>query len=53
MNIFRSTEGNVFVWVTSTKSYGVGLKLRIMGTVKEHQEYKGVKQTVLTRVKEV
>lgn len=53
MNIFRSTESNVFVWVTSTKSYSVGLKLRIMGTVKEHQEYNGVKQTVLTRVKEV
>lgn len=49
---FVTREGNVLTWFTSsgqdleidTKEY------RITGTVKKHDEYKGVKQTILTRV---
>lgn len=58
-------DGNVFVWKTSRGLYTEeeteretrfnikekGDKLTIKGTVKAHDEYKGVKQTVLTRCK--
>lgn len=54
VNTFKTVDSdNIFVWITGTKSYEVGTKLTIMGTIKNHQEYRGVKQTVLTRVKEV
>ena len=54
INTFRdNNSNNVFIWVTGTKSYEVGSKLKILGTVKDHKEYNGVKQTVLTRVKEI
>ena len=41
---------NVLVWMTSScKDIEVGEKLLLTGTVKEHSEYKGVKQTKLSR----
>lgn len=63
MNIYgmRDKDGNLFVWKTAGSlcmqtdaGYDVarrGDALVITGTVKEHAEYKGEKQTVLTRVK--
>lgn len=54
INTFKDiNSNNVFIWVTGTKAYDVGTQLKIMGTVKDHKEYKEVKQTVLTRVKEI
>lgn len=49
---FEDAEGNCLVWKTSA-SIGAeeGDKVRIKGTVKDHDEYNGVKQTVLTRCK--
>lgn len=49
---FEDEEGNCLVWKTSS-SIGAeeGDKVRIKGTVKDHDEYNGVKQTVLTRCK--
>ena len=41
------------VVIPTPKSYEVGTQLKIKGTIKDHREYNGVKQTVLTRVKEV
>ena len=41
-------DGNVYIW--STASYLENVK-KIKATVKEHNEYKGVKQTVITRGK--
>lgn len=60
-------DGNVFVWKTSKGLYTEvytdhgtrfnikekGDKLTIKGTIKAHDEYKGTKQTVLTRCKVV
>lgn len=46
---FRDAEGNLFVWFTT-----VGLEegsTISAGTVKDHSEYEGTKQTVLTRCK--
>lgn len=58
---FVDDSGNVIIWKTSKGLYyGVegyddgfekGFRCRIKGTVKEHQEYRGDKQTVLTRCK--
>lgn len=44
--------GNEFVWFTSSRfSFKEGDSIVVRGTVKEHTEYKGVKQTVITRCK--
>lgn len=60
----QDAEGNVYVWKTtscllfeSDNDHGrmdcirKGDTMQISGTVKEHSEFKGVKQTVLTRCK--
>lgn len=60
--IMKDDSGNVFVWKTSkTLVFDVpgkigqcdcirkGDRMKITGTVKEHKDYKGEKQTVLTR----
>lgn len=44
-------EGNVFTWKTSNFIDEENLPKTIKGTVKEHSEFRGVKQTVLTRCK--
>lgn len=64
--LFRDDEGHVFKWSTSNgcyKSwssisgndgycdYEIGKKYLIKGSIKDHAEYKGVKQTVITRCK--
>lgn len=52
---FEDESGNVFTWKTGTGvcDYQDGKKImtpvKITGTVKEHKEYRGVKQTELTR----
>lgn len=63
---FRDEVGHVFKWSTanatyqaySTKSnlngfcdYEIGEKYLIKGSIKAHEEYKGIKQTVITRCK--
>ena len=45
---FVDADGNVYVWRAS-KSIEVRDGMTIKGTVKEHSEYKGIKQTVVTR----
>ena len=49
---FRDAEGNLFTWFASGYT---GLnredRMSIKGTVKQHDEYRGVKQTILTRCK--
>ena len=46
-------DGNIFVWITGAKNWPVGSVKTIKGTVKEHKEFRNVKQTVLTRCTEV
>ena len=50
---FTDADGNVLVWKTSNGIYDIptGTKVQIKGTVKGHDEYNGVKQTMLTRCK--
>lgn len=51
---FTDTENHVFIWKTSKSietDDGGNYSGTISGTIKDHTEYKGTKQTVLTRVK--
>ena len=50
---FIDEDGHVFIWKTSTSGINSapGSKLLIKGTIKDHSEYRGIKQTILTRVK--
>ena len=47
---FIDTEGHVFMWSTS-KSLKLDAIESITGTVKDHREYNGIKQTWITRCK--
>lgn len=63
VNIYTFTDifKNVFVWKTSSnldrivgnicKPVQKGEQVELIGTVKDHDEYQGIKQTVLTRCK--
>lgn len=52
--IFEDADGHQFKWSTST-GFSTSLEreavITIKGTIKEHSEYNGIKQTVLTRCK--
>lgn len=50
-NVYTFLHGdNVFTWFTTTNIAAPrGNTIKITGTVKKHEEYKGVKTTVLTR----
>jgi hypothetical protein len=49
---FKDADGNHFTWFASDyTNLDRGDRIAIKGTVKKHDEYKGVKQTVLTRCK--
>lgn len=45
---FHDESGNVFMWSTGN-SLNTEYPYQIVGTVKSHEEYKGTKQTWLTR----
>lgn len=53
IHTFVTPEGNQLVWKTSVGNLGIeeGESVQLTATVKEHGEYKGDKQTVLTRCK--
>ena len=50
---FADAQGNTIVWKTGYQDFEVGKSYKIKGKVKELSEYKGDKQTVLTRCKVV
>ncbi len=53
---FRTADGAVIVWFTTGGTLSqndIGSEVKIKGTVKEHSDYKGTAQTVLTRCKTV
>lgn len=45
---FTDGDGNVFIW-KSSRMVEINDGVTIRGTVKEHSEYRGIKQTVMTR----
>jgi hypothetical protein len=50
-HIMRDLKGNVFTWQSSTYRLNENTRYQISGTVKAHTEYRGIKQTQLTRCK--
>lgn len=48
----RDSLGNCYVWITAAKSWDVGTEHHIVGIVKDHKQYKGARQTILTRCRE-
>ena len=49
---FITEDGNVMAWFASgDKSFEVGQEYTIDGTVKGHNEYQGIKETAMSRVK--
>lgn len=49
---FKDVQGHVLVWFTSKALYvDEGDTITITGTIKKLSEYKGIKQTILTRCK--
>lgn len=48
---FKTAEGNIIVWKTSSYLTEDVKVFKFKGTVKEHSEYKGEKQTVINRPK--
>lgn len=52
VHMFKDSEGNVLVWkTTSFVEVEEGKAVILSGKVKEHSEYRGERQTVLTRCK--
>ena len=52
-NIFTFVDeyGNEIVWKTDTRTFHKGETMKLTGKIKEHSEFRAVKQTVLTRCK--
>jgi hypothetical protein len=48
---FKDENGNVFVWFSSREELNPGYTFTGKGTVKDHKEYRNIKQTILTRCK--
>jgi hypothetical protein len=53
MHIMSDTNGNRLTWKSSSSVLDTGKLMVIKATVKAHNEYKGTKQTELTRCSEV
>ena len=52
LHTFKDENGNIIIWKTDKFiEADYGTKMTIKGTVKDHSEYKGIKQTALTRCK--
>lgn len=51
MYLMEDPSGNSIVWVTSSVDLTEGKEYYMRGTVKDHREYRGIKQTVMTRCK--
>lgn len=52
MYFFTDNEGNVFLWGTNKHlEFEKNESVQMVGTIKEHKEYRDVKQTVITRCK--
>lgn len=49
IHIMEDDEGNQFTWTTGAKTLSVGNIYRLTGTIKDHKNFKGINQTVLTR----
>ena len=52
MYFFKDENNNVFLWTTNKDlELESGEQIELVGTIKDHKEYRDVKQTVITRCK--
>ena len=51
MMLFKTAEGNIIKYCSANKFALEGEEVKFMATIKAHDEYKGQKQTVITRAK--
>ena len=51
IHLFKDAAGNIYKWSTGKSLYNEKVDGIIKGTIKDHNEYNGQKQTVLTRCK--
>lgn len=49
LNSMEDKDGNVVIWFSSQNVLEEGKEYFVKGTVKEHKEFKGIKQTILSR----
>lgn len=49
LHTMSDSDDNVYIWSTSSRKLDKHKTYRLKGTIKDHKEYNGVKQTVLTR----
>lgn len=49
--LFEDASGNKLVWKTNSVTLQEGDQIILSGRIKEHSEYRGINQTVLTRCK--
>jgi hypothetical protein len=47
MHVMEDSEGNIYVWTTASKSLEENSTIHLRMKVKEHKEYKTVKQTIV------
>lgn len=52
-HVMEDSDGNVYVWSTSSKSLEVDQEYKLRMKVKEHKDYEGVQQTVVYYCKEI
>jgi hypothetical protein len=49
--MLKDEQGNCYTWFSSNDVLEEGNEYKLKGTVKDHSEYQGIKQTILTRCK--
>lgn len=49
IHLFEDEAGNIFVWKTTSVSLTEGESYKVKATVKEHGEYNGTPQTIISR----
>jgi hypothetical protein len=54
LHLMKDVNGNVFSWITGNKlEVSEGSTVKLDASVKQHKLYNGVKQTVLTRARQL
>lgn len=53
MHTFKDSEGNIYLWTTSSKKWEVGSFHTIRGTIKDHKTFRNCKETILSRCTEI
>lgn len=48
---FLDKDENVIIWKTGLREYKLNSTYKLSGKIKDHQEFRGIKQTILTRCK--